>query len=84
VIVGFAAETGDESGTVLDHGRDKLARKGCDLLVVNEVGTDLTIGKDDTTVHVLRRGSDAVTTVGPTSKDAVADALWDTISPLLD
>jgi len=35
-------------------------------------------------VHVLRRGSDAVTTVGPTSKDAVADALWDTISTLLD
>ena len=38
VLVGFAAETGDADGTVLDHGRAKLARKGCDLLVVNEVG----------------------------------------------
>ncbi len=28
---GFAAETGDETGSVLDHGRAKLARKGCDL-----------------------------------------------------
>ena len=37
VIVGFAAETGDENGSVLDHGRAKLARKGCDLLVVNGV-----------------------------------------------
>jgi hypothetical protein len=37
VIVGFAAETGDASGDVLAHGRAKLARKGCDLLVVNDV-----------------------------------------------
>ena len=38
VVVGFAAETGDAEGDVLAHGRAKLARKGCDLLVVNEVG----------------------------------------------
>jgi phosphopantothenoylcysteine decarboxylase/phosphopantothenate--cysteine ligase len=37
-IVGFAAETGDASGDVLYHARAKLARKGCDLLVVNAVG----------------------------------------------
>jgi phosphopantothenoylcysteine decarboxylase/phosphopantothenate--cysteine ligase len=37
-IVGFAAETGDANGTVLDYARAKLARKGCDLLVVNAVG----------------------------------------------
>ena len=37
VIVGFAAETGDDSGSVLDLARAKLARKGCDLLVVNDV-----------------------------------------------
>ena len=36
VIVGFAAETGDDDGDVLDHARAKLARKGCDLLVVND------------------------------------------------
>ncbi|MCJ0902409.1 bifunctional phosphopantothenoylcysteine decarboxylase/phosphopantothenate--cysteine ligase CoaBC [Rhodococcus sp. ARC_M6] len=38
VIVGFAAETGDAHGDVLDYARSKLARKGCDLLVVNAVG----------------------------------------------
>ena len=37
IVVGFAAETGDERGSVLDYARDKLARKGCDLLVVNRV-----------------------------------------------
>jgi phosphopantothenoylcysteine decarboxylase / phosphopantothenate---cysteine ligase len=37
-IVGFAAETGDADGDVLFHAREKLRRKGCDLLVVNAVG----------------------------------------------
>jgi phosphopantothenoylcysteine decarboxylase/phosphopantothenate--cysteine ligase len=37
-IVGFAAETGDAQGDVLFHARAKLARKACDLLVVNAVG----------------------------------------------
>lgn len=38
VIVGFAAETGDDQADVLAHARAKLVRKGCDLLVVNAVG----------------------------------------------
>ncbi len=83
VIVGFAAETGDDEGSVLDHARDKLARKGCDLLVVNEVGTDKTFGHDDSTVHLLRQGSDDVTQVGPASKLLVAHAVWDAVLPLL-
>ncbi len=41
VVVGFAAETGDGSAdptaSVLAYAREKLARKGCDLLVVNRV-----------------------------------------------
>ncbi|WP_377642924.1 bifunctional phosphopantothenoylcysteine decarboxylase/phosphopantothenate--cysteine ligase CoaBC [Oryzobacter terrae] len=83
VIVGFAAETGDESGSVLDHGRAKLARKGCDLLVVNEVGTGVTFGQDSSTVHILRRGSSGVTDVGPAPKSVVADAVWDAVIALL-
>ncbi|MFQ6173278.1 bifunctional phosphopantothenoylcysteine decarboxylase/phosphopantothenate synthase [Oryzobacter sp. R7] len=83
VIVGFAAETGDDTGSVLDHGRAKLARKGCDLLVVNEVGNGVTFGQDSSTVHLLRRGSDAVTDVGPAPKSVVADAVWDAVLDLL-
>ena len=37
MVVGFAAETGDERGSALDYAKDKLARKGCDLLVLNRV-----------------------------------------------
>ncbi|HSF97794.1 MAG TPA: bifunctional phosphopantothenoylcysteine decarboxylase/phosphopantothenate synthase [Ornithinibacter sp.] len=83
VIVGFAAETGDGDGSVLEHGRAKLARKGCDLLVVNEVGVGVTFGQDDTTVHILERGSDQVTDIGPATKLEVAHAVWDAVTDLL-
>lgn len=52
-IVGFAAETGDDQGTVLDYGRAKLQRKGCEMLVVNEVGANLTFGQETNTIQVL-------------------------------
>ena len=48
VVVGFAAETGDETGSVLDLARAKLARKGCDLLVVNDVGGGAVFGAPTT------------------------------------
>ncbi len=67
---------------MLDHGRAKLERKGCDLLVVNEVGVGVTFGQDENTVHLLRRGSDAVTVVGPAPKGVVADAVWDAVVDL--
>ena len=53
LVVGFAAETGDAEHSVLDFGRAKLRRKGCDLLVLNEVGTDKVFGQDQTEVTVL-------------------------------
>jgi phosphopantothenoylcysteine decarboxylase/phosphopantothenate--cysteine ligase len=55
LIVGFAAETGDDRGNVLDYARAKLERKGCDLLVLNRVGRDLVFGQDDTEITVLAR-----------------------------
>jgi len=83
VIVGFAAETGDAEGSVLEHGRAKLERKGCDLLVVNEVGADKTFGRDDNTVHILRQGSGHVVDAGPASKEDVAAAVWDAVQEIL-
>jgi phosphopantothenoylcysteine decarboxylase / phosphopantothenate---cysteine ligase len=83
VIVGFAAETGDADGSVLDHGRAKLARKGCDLLVVNEVGEDRTFGQDHNTVHILRQGSSHVVDAGPASKEEIAAAVWDAVQQIL-
>ena len=46
LIVGFAAETGDAGGDVLDYAAAKLRRKACDLLVVNHVGRDKVFGED--------------------------------------
>jgi phosphopantothenoylcysteine decarboxylase / phosphopantothenate---cysteine ligase len=83
VIVGFAAETGDDDGTVLEHGREKLERKGCDLLVVNEVGPDKTFGQDSNTVHILRQGSSHVVDAGPASKEEIAAAVWDAVQEIL-
>ncbi|WP_131104994.1 bifunctional phosphopantothenoylcysteine decarboxylase/phosphopantothenate--cysteine ligase CoaBC [Ornithinimicrobium sufpigmenti] len=82
-IVGFAAETGDDSGDVVELARAKLARKGCDLLVANEVGVGKTFGQDESTVHLLRPGTDEVPTVGPAGKDRIAEAIWDTVAPEL-
>jgi phosphopantothenoylcysteine decarboxylase/phosphopantothenate--cysteine ligase len=83
VIVGFAAETGDAEHTVLDLAREKFVRKGCDVLVANEVGVDKTFGQDINTVHILRRGVEAETQVGPAPKDAVAAMVWDVVQDVL-
>ena len=53
MIVGFAAETGDDTGSVLDLARAKLARKGCDLLVVNDVSGGAVFGSDDNEAVIL-------------------------------
>ena len=82
VVVGFAAETGDSTGSVLDHGRAKLARKGCDLLVVNEVGDGKAFEVAHNEVVVL--GADgSLTEVPEGAKRAVAEAVWDAVVPLL-
>ncbi|WP_187144289.1 bifunctional phosphopantothenoylcysteine decarboxylase/phosphopantothenate--cysteine ligase CoaBC [Microvirga massiliensis] len=50
VVVGFAAETND----VVVHARQKLERKGCDLIVANDVSTATGVmGGDDNTVHLV-------------------------------
>ncbi len=75
VIVGFAAETGDADGDVVEHGWAKLRRKGCDLLAVNEVGAGKAFGTTDNTVFLLAEGSRPVQVAG--SKVEVAHAILD-------
>ncbi len=53
LIVGFAAETAEDETELLALGRAKLARKGCDLLVVNDVRGGALFGSQDTAVYVL-------------------------------
>ncbi|MER5931469.1 bifunctional phosphopantothenoylcysteine decarboxylase/phosphopantothenate--cysteine ligase CoaBC [Streptomyces sp. NPDC002054] len=78
VVVGFAAETDD----VLANGRSKLLRKGCDLLVVNEVGERKTFGSEENEAVILSTdGTEIAVPYGP--KEALADLLWDQVAPRL-
>jgi phosphopantothenoylcysteine decarboxylase/phosphopantothenate--cysteine ligase len=83
VIVGFAAETGDATGSVLDHARAKLARKGCDLLVVNDVSGGAVFGSPDNEAVVLSpTGEPLVVPRG--TKSALAHVIWDQVARQLD
>jgi phosphopantothenoylcysteine decarboxylase/phosphopantothenate--cysteine ligase len=82
VVVGFAAETGDETGDALAHGRAKLAHKGCDLLVVNAVGDGRAFEVPDNAGWLL--GADGLETELPVgSKALLASRVWDAVAPRL-
>jgi phosphopantothenoylcysteine decarboxylase/phosphopantothenate--cysteine ligase len=82
LVVGFAAETGDDEGDVLTHARAKLARKGCDLLVVNDVTGGQVFGRAENAVTVLAADG-AMTELPHGSKDVVAAGIWVTIASQL-
>jgi phosphopantothenoylcysteine decarboxylase/phosphopantothenate--cysteine ligase len=70
LVVGFAAETND----VVANARAKLARKGCDWILANDVSPETGImGGDSNTIHVVT--SDGVEDWPPQSKEEVARAL---------
>jgi phosphopantothenoylcysteine decarboxylase/phosphopantothenate--cysteine ligase len=53
LVVGFAAETEN----VVEHARQKLARKGCDLIIANDVSPGSGVmGGDRNTVHLVTAG----------------------------
>jgi phosphopantothenoylcysteine decarboxylase/phosphopantothenate--cysteine ligase len=79
LVIGFAAETGDADADVLTHASAKLARKGCDLLVVNDVSAGQVFGRADNSVVVLAADGSA-TEVPRGSKDAVAAGIWTTVA----
>ncbi|GER22164.1 phosphopantothenoylcysteine decarboxylase [Zafaria cholistanensis] len=82
LIVGFAAETGDATAGVLEHAARKLASKGCELLVVNQVGEDLVFGADSNDVTVLAADGSAPRTFSGT-KDEVASGVVAVIAEAL-
>lgn len=78
VVVGFAAETDN----AVANGRDKLTRKGCDLLVVNEVGEGAGFESPDNAAVVLGADGSAVEVpYGP--KEELADVVWDQVAARL-
>ncbi len=78
VIVGFAAETARDAAHLRELGGAKLERKGCDLLVVNDVGSDAVFGKPTNEVVILTQAG-AVHEVPRASKAEIADRIWDAV-----
>lgn len=68
-VVGFAAETQN----VIDYAKAKLAKKGCDLIVANDVGGTGVMGGDANTVHLVT--GDGVETWPTLPKEEVASRL---------
>ncbi len=78
-IVGFAAETEPDDDALLELGRAKIARKGCDYLVVNRVGWSEGFATEGNAVVIVSRAGDIVTRADG-SKREVADAILDLLS----
>jgi len=77
LVVGFAAETDD----VIAHAKAKLARKGCDLIVANDVSGNV-MGGDRNQVHLVSASGVETLPEGP--KDAVARDLVERIAGMLN
>jgi phosphopantothenoylcysteine decarboxylase / phosphopantothenate---cysteine ligase len=74
IVVGFAAETED----LIANARKKLAAKGCDLILANDVSAESgTFGGAENTVHLV--AADGVESWPRLSKQEVAERLADTI-----
>lgn len=79
VVIGFAAETEQDDAKLLELGRAKIARKGCDYLVINRVGWTEGFATESNTVMVVDRAADIVMKASGT-KAAVADRVLDLLS----
>ena len=78
LVVGFAAETDD----VVANGQAKLARKGCDWVMANDVSPDKAVfGGEENEVHLI--SADGVESWPRMSKDAVAAQLAERIAAVL-
>ena len=82
VIVGFAAETAGSPEELLRLGREKLARKGCDLLVCNDVTGGAVFGGDRNDVVIIDR--EAVVATATADKNVVAHRILDAACGVLD
>jgi phosphopantothenoylcysteine decarboxylase/phosphopantothenate--cysteine ligase len=77
LLIGFAAETND----VIAHAQAKLARKGCDWIVANDVAAD-PMGGESNRVHIVSKTG--VDSWDRLPKQAVARKLMEKIADELD
>lgn len=82
VIVGFAAETGDETASPLEHAQAKFARKGCDVMMANEVGRGKVFGQSTNEGWLLAKDC-SPRQIASGSKQVVAAQILDGVNALL-
>ncbi|MCT1366771.1 bifunctional phosphopantothenoylcysteine decarboxylase/phosphopantothenate--cysteine ligase CoaBC [uncultured Kocuria sp.] len=70
-LVGFAAETGSPEHSVAELGEAKFRSKGSDMLVVNEVGSELVFGRDETAATILVATNDGIASESVSGPKAV-------------
>lgn len=80
-IIGFAAETGDTKQSALDYALVKLAKKGVDALVLNQVGQGKGFESDDNAVTIVSPYFDAIS-VPTTSKEKIAETVCNVVKSL--
>ncbi|WOE75004.1 bifunctional phosphopantothenoylcysteine decarboxylase/phosphopantothenate synthase [Alterisphingorhabdus coralli] len=73
LLIGFAAETEN----IIAHAEAKLARKGCDWIIANDVSGDVMGGMSNS-VHIVR--SDGVESLDTLPKEQVARLLVERIA----
>lgn len=78
ILVGFAAETED----LEDHARDKLHRKGCDLIVANDVGrSDIGFDRNENEVLIVTKNG-ATESIAKRDKREIARIILDRVERL--
>ena len=78
LVIGFAAET----EKVIENAKTKLAKKGCDWIIANDVSpASGVMGGDRNTIHIVTHAG--VESLPPQSKDEVADAIVTRIAAAL-
>ncbi len=79
VLVGFAAETND----LVENAAGKLERKNADFIVANDVSAPQVGFAHDTNAVTILRSDGSAVSVDLSSKDAIAGAVLDTVTPAL-
>jgi phosphopantothenoylcysteine decarboxylase/phosphopantothenate--cysteine ligase len=78
LVIGFAAETEADPDRLLSLGREKLARKGCDYLVLNRVGWTEGFAAERNEVRIIDSAGDIVAEAAGT-KMSVAGRILDVV-----
>lgn len=81
VVIGFAAETGDSEASVIDYGLKKLAKKGVDALVINQVGKELGFESDDNSATIVSPHLEPIR-IPTTSKQNIAETVCNVVKSL--